>query len=674
MAFRLTEMRTVDPDWHHKFAWIALFLSFLAYPILLIRYSNANTAAFDEGMHIAAGYRYWQCGDYGINPEHPPLLKLIAAFPVRHWQVGDFAAPCGAKATSNAELLGDGYRLINGEHGDEILRRSRIATLIFPLLLLATIFFLSKAMFGPLAAGVAALLAIFEPDLTAFGPLVLTDAAVATTTLLAVAVGWSYSRKPTIPRLLLLGIALGLALASKHSAAIVPFILLAQFSVDYWMRRRDPLRPSAPKLALGWIAACLIAVTVLWGTYQFRFNALPNGRSGGLEIASQLATNGESNSFTGRTLLAVTRHHLLPESYLAGLLYVRTHSTRATYFFGKQLESGVWYYFPVAVTIKTTLPLLLLLVVSLASRSLWKRSRSQLIWPWLPVAIFLLAAVATRMNIGIRHILPIYPFLIIIASAAAAYWAERSRAAAVLCALLLVWQAASYARNFPNEVAYANEAWGGPRHLYRYLGDSNVDVGQSLYRVKDYVAAHHISNCWIAWFGMRKPEAAGLPCQSLPGPVFLEATDSALPPSAPDSFTGDVFVSATLTNYDIFPYSAFLRVTPVDVVDGSVLLFRGNFELPQISAERRAARGWWFLNHGQPEQAVTELRIAAQHAQSPGIVHSLLAWALQWSGQLDQAQLAYELAAQDFSGRPADEPARRSALQQAEALRKQIKK
>jgi hypothetical protein len=212
------------------------------------------------------------------------------------------------------------------------------------------------------------------------------------------------------------------------------------------------------------------------------------------------------------------------------------------------------------------------------------------------------------------------------------------------------------------------------RRLHRYLGDSNVDVGQSLYRIRDYVAAHHMSKCWIAWFGMRKPEAAGLPCRSLPGPAFLEATDSTLPPIAPDSFAGDVFVISTLTDDDIFPYSAFLHVTPVDVVDGSVLLFHGNFEFPQISAERRAARGWWFLNYGQSAEAVPELTAAAQHAQSPGIVHSLLAWALQWSGQLDRAQLAYEQAAQDFSGRPADESARRSALHQAEELRKQIKK
>jgi hypothetical protein len=99
--------------WRGRFAWSALCLALILYPALLWRYIGANSAVFDEGMHIAAGYRYWQCADYGINPEHPPLAKLVAAAPIRHWQLGEFTGPCGTSATSNAQLLGIGYRLMN---------------------------------------------------------------------------------------------------------------------------------------------------------------------------------------------------------------------------------------------------------------------------------------------------------------------------------------------------------------------------------------------------------------------------------------------------------------------------------------------------------------------------------------------------------------------------------
>ncbi|HTQ96921.1 MAG TPA: hypothetical protein VMH89_08945, partial [Candidatus Acidoferrum sp.] len=73
--------------WHRVFAWGAFAVVLITYPLLLSHYARASSPTFDEGMHIAAGYRYWACGDYGINPEHPPLLKLIAAAPLRHWSL-----------------------------------------------------------------------------------------------------------------------------------------------------------------------------------------------------------------------------------------------------------------------------------------------------------------------------------------------------------------------------------------------------------------------------------------------------------------------------------------------------------------------------------------------------------------------------------------------------------
>ena len=123
--------------WHAVFAWTSLAFAAIAYLVLLTVYATHTSAVFDEGMHISAGYRYWQCSDYGINPEHPPLAKLVAAWPLRHWQLGEFDSACGAKVSSNMELIGDGYRLINSPYGDQVLRRARFAVLVFPLLLLA---------------------------------------------------------------------------------------------------------------------------------------------------------------------------------------------------------------------------------------------------------------------------------------------------------------------------------------------------------------------------------------------------------------------------------------------------------------------------------------------------------------------------------------------------------
>ena len=137
---------------------------------------------------------------------------------------------------------------------------------------------------------------------------------------------------------------------------------------------------------------------------------------------------------------------------------------------------------------------------------------------------------------------------------------------------------------------------------------------------------------------------------------FSKYPASSLQPIVPDGFSGIVFVSTTLTEFDIFPYVSFRHLTPTDVVDGSTL------RLPRqlrSAADRCGTPHYARLVVSDPrrslEQAVPELAAAAQHAQSPGIAHSLLAWALQASGRLDEARIAYEQAAQDFAGRPSDE-------------------
>jgi hypothetical protein len=449
----------------------------------------------------------------------------------------------------------------------------------------------------------------------------------------------------------------------------VPFILLLQFLAHYWFTRSSTPRSWLPRLLLAWAGASAIAVALLWATYQFRYSALPN-RTQAFEIPQTLQNNGESESLFGHAILGITRFHLLPESYLAGLMYVAQNSTRPSYIFGKRYDTGVWFYFPVTILVKTPLTILLLVLLALASRQQWRKHQREMLLAIIPIAVFLLSAMSGKINLGVRHILPIYPFLIILASSAIAYYAVRSRPTTLLCGALLVFQVVSYAHSFPDEIAYANEAWGGPRHLYKFLGDSNVDWGQALYRVEDYAAAHNITDCWIAWFGVRKPSAAGLPCRLLAGPGYLEASDTELQPVLAEKFSGTIFVSDMLIDYDLYPYLYFAQRPPDDVIAGSVLVYHGSFDLPEIAAERRASRGWWYLNHGQPPLAVAELAAAEPHMAAKGGFQSLYGWALEASGQPEEALLKYQQAAADFAGKPADAQWRKAALDRVAALQK----
>ena len=654
---------------HRVFAWVAFAVALLVYPLALLHYIQANSSTFDEGMHIAAGHRYWECGDYGINPEHPPLLKLMAAAPMRAWSFDVYTAPCGAAVTNNMQLIGTGYRLMNGPLADEILDKARKMAMLFPILLLVVVFFATRAWFGPLAAGCAAILTIFEPNLTAHGPLVTTDMAVAALTFAAVFCADRYLRQPSLGRLLLLGVVLGLALASKHTAVFVPLVLLLQFAGHDWLQRSEAPVRSLWRLFAAWGTACVIAIVVLWGTYQFRYSALPL-HAQAFEIAKSLEESGQSDTLFGHAIGTIAHFHLLPESYVAGLQYVVQNSVRASYIFGARHDTGVWYYFPVTILAKTPLTILLFFVLALVTPALWRKHRETMVMAVIPIAAFLLSAMSSKINLGVRHILPIYPFLIVLAAAAMGHYAARSKLAAAACAALLVFQAASYAHSYPNEMAYANEAWGGPRNLYKYLGDSNVDWGQALYRVQDYVALHKVNDCWIAWFGARKPASNVLPCRLLAGPGYVEAVQPELEPVLPNKFSGTIFISNTLVDYDLYPYLSFLQRSPDDVIDGSVLVYHGDFDLPEIAAARRANRGWWYLNHQQAALAVAEFAAAEPYMNARGEGLSLYGWALEAAGQADQAREKYAEAAAAFAGKPADAQWRKAALARVAALTK----
>src|SRR5262249_40052750 len=253
-------------------------------------------------------------------------------------------------------------------------------------------------------------------------------------------------------------------------------------------------------------------------------------------------------------------------------------------------------------------------------------------------------------------------------AAAAAYYSQRSKLWLGLCGALIALQCVSYLRSFPNQIAYANEAWGGPAKIRLYLGDSSIDWGQSLYQVRDYTDTHDTRDCWIAWLGGENPTHAGLPCRQLASPSFIEAAQSELPDVLPERFSGTFFISNTLTNYSLFPYGYFLRHQPDEVIAGSVLVFHGDFWLPEIAAERRISRGWWFLDHQRPAEAVDEFAAPDPHPPFSGRLHGLSGWALEASGRPVEARAKYAQAAEDEAGMPAYAGSRAANLARVQAL------
>lgn len=596
-----------------QFAYLVLSMCLIALPLLRHSFVHTNSFTFDELTHIQAGYRYWQCGEFANNPEHPPLVKLIAAAPIRHWQLEGYPSPCGTRViVSRDEMDGQiALALYHSPHARELLWHARTSLIVFPLALLLAVFFAARAWLGHAAAAIAALLITCEPTLLAHGSLVTTDMAVTAMMFLAVFLGVEWARKRSWIYVFLCGIALGLAMASKHSAIVGPFICLATMLASVLMQR--VFAKDYPRLICGWLVACILAVAILWTFYGFRYDALPHETKPAYDFGQPSIYKGLQDTHTAHAIAFLARHRLLPEAYLAGLADIATFSSRPTYFFGRYYDKGFWYYFPVALAIKLTIGLLLLFAYAFFSPGVWRRHAQILVPCGIPLIVFLGFAMHGKLDIGVRHVLPILPFMVIFAAAAASDLLKHSKATAVVAVLLVGFFIFSAVRSAPQQLSYANEFFGGPDRLHRYLEDSNIDWGQSSDRLQSFLESRHLhSNCAVgAGTFFRSPSA----CTELP--FFLaDLIGPELPPVIGDTFEGTVVIQPYAAAWSS-AYIPFLNRTPDEIhAAGTILVYRGKFDFSEIAAQRRFDRGLKMLAF-QHDVAGAKAEFAAADAHCP---------------------------------------------------------
>jgi Dolichyl-phosphate-mannose-protein mannosyltransferase len=587
-------------------AYCVLLLCASVVTILHFWFMSSNSATVDELVHVESGYRYWQCGDYGVSPENPPLAKLVAAFPVRHWKLGGFAGPCGSQVTpSRGPDYGVAIRWLMSPSGPVLLWKARAAMVLFALALLGITFFSARSFFGYRVATVAAILLAFEPTLIAHGSLATIDIAFATCMLAAIWAAYEFAIKPTPARVLFLGLAMGLALASKFLALSIPLVALVVILLPL-LNGGFAWRELLSRCG-GWIAACVVAWAVIWAAYGFRYTALPHPTKPSYDFTQIFASVGQADSFWPKISWFLANHHLLPEAYIAGFATMKTFEASPAYFFGNVYPEGVWYYYPVALPIKLTIPVLVLALVAVTNRPLWRTHRLAMLTLIISALACLATVMAGRVNMGVRHALPIYTVLVLLAAAGCVALLSQSRVVAAIGIALVAFHVLSSLHSAPQQLSYANELAGGPTHLYRYLDDSNLDWGQSDAAIGNYVRLHP-GNCAIGWFG---PHRSNPPCLSLPTLPEDLFGGQGIRPLLPETFSGSIILQPTAVFWTD-AYLPFLRLKPDETfANGSVLVYRGTFDLHTLAAVRRMNRGMWmmFFAH-DPEHAAVELAAA----------------------------------------------------------------
>jgi 4-amino-4-deoxy-L-arabinose transferase-like glycosyltransferase len=631
--------------------WLAVIVLLAIQALQIVIVLHRESLTWDEGAHMYAGYRMWKNGDYGLNPEHPPLVKLLATLPVR----GDnlWVPPLKGIFFKGEAYLGGRDWLEHNDGGSQrLVFRMRLATASLAVALSLVIFVAAREWFGTTAALAALTLAVFDPNLLAHSGLVTTDVGVSLFFLMAIYSFYRYVKQPTPLRLLIAGLAAGLLLAAKHSGILIIPMLFLLIVWEIAFAHRDGRARLALRLGGAFAAIVAIGVAVLWAFYGFRFAARPAG----LQLIPSLSNYSESlTPFQKGSIWWMAHLHLLPESYLFGMVDIRVFGKGfSTYALGQWYPHTVWWYFPLVLTVKTTLGLLGLLALTafaIVTGRLGKwqdRDRIRpLVYLLLAGAVYLIVAMINGLNIGVRHILPLYPLVAILAGAGVAELASRSRRWMWVCVALIAAHIVSALSVFPNSLAYANEAWGGAWNTHKVLNDSNVDWGRQLYQVKEWEDRHPGEDCWFAYTvrPFIHPEIYGIHCHILPNGLGGAGTEP-----VPSIIHGSVLLSAAEVDGSLWPsplinpYRAFLTIKPDEEIDYGVLVYRGDIHMEATGGLSRAFLAWDKLQAHHPEEALALAEEAVKLAPGELYPEQALGDAAAALGKKDEARAAYQAA------------------------------
>jgi hypothetical protein len=478
--------------------------------VLVIAFGVARIAAtyrvfnqmYDEPAHVAAGMEWLDRGSYTYERLHPPLARVAVA-------LGPYLD--GLRSHGNRGMWREGNAILYAR--DTYWRNltlARLGVLPFFVAVVVLAFLWGRTLdAGNRWIGLAAAAALsLTPPVLAHAGLATTDMASTATITGALFALVAWLDRPTVSRSAFFGLALGLAAATKLSALVyVPAAGAAIIAVYLWRRppvHRAPLRRRAAGLGI----AAAVGLLVLTAVYRFSIGPLWQPRP-----AAALAS--ASPARRAATWLA-TRPVFPARDYLRGLRQLRSMNRegRKNYVWGKAERGGHWYFFPFAVAVKTPLPLLILAIVGGGALFVdaYRRGRWQAAAPPAAALTLLGAAMASNINIGVRHVLPLYPLLAVCAAAGiATLWRmDRRRAATrTLAVVLSAWLAIASLRAHPDYLTYFNEL-AGP-HPEQMLVDSDLDWGQDLARLADTVRARHIDRLSIIYHGSADLARHGLP-------------------------------------------------------------------------------------------------------------------------------------------------------------------
>ena len=539
----------------------------------IISYTRTS-ATWEEPIHLATGYAALMHHDYRVDPEHPPFLRMWAALPL--FATGGVVSDTSALDRTEPNvwglttLFGYSHRFLYTDNdADRLLYAGRFMIVMLGVLTGVLIFFFVREWVGFGAAAVALVFYTIEPNLAAHGTLVTTDLGLTCFLFGTVHFLWRTSRQVTVANVAGLVSCFVLAVVSKFTAIILgPIIVLLLACSMAWGRMTFRTASALIVLLVG------SAYAGIWAIYGFDY--APS------DSASWLYHYHTNRVVVQRVPLLATivgwidTHHLLPNVFSQGFLLGQAKAqARSAFLAGQFSNTGWWYYFPVAFMIKTPITAIIL---SSAGALMCLRRKSvepqRAAFVLVPVVVYMAVAMTSHINIGLRHILPVYPFMIVLAAVAVRplVASPRHLGRMLVGVLTLVWTL-EFANAYPSTLAFFNQIIGGPSQGYRYLTDSNLDWGQDLKGLKAWMDRTQVSHINLAYFGSADPGYYGINFTYLAPAPFFAPADSVGAARLP----GYVAVSATVLS-GVYGdrsgfYDSFANREPVARIGHSILVY-----------------------------------------------------------------------------------------------------
>jgi hypothetical protein len=511
--------------------------------IVSVLNAKNDSLIYDEDAHIPAAYSYLAEHDLRLNPEHPPLIKDLAAAPLLFMKLNfDTSQSFWNENPNDAQWNAGKYFLFNaGNNPNKIIFWSRLPIILISLLLGLFIFKWTRELAG-ISAGLFALtLYAFDPNILGHNHYVTTDLGIAAFMVFSFYYFIEFIKHPNWKNVFVSGLFLALMQLAKFSAVTafpVFFLIIAIYPL---IKNKKDGKPGGFKIKMKTLGKYLgkgivmfaFSLVIIWIVYYFNIYSMPVNKFPETINYYFKAEDTNIKAVYSRKILfqmndSPVFRPLAPYFFGIARVFQRVAGGNVTYFMGEISTKGFYSYFPIVFLIKEPLATLAVIFLALfislsgAFRSVFNSSKSFLsklavylrtnvvaFTLLLFIFVYSVTSIAGKLNIGFRHLFPILPFIFILTATGIFKYLKNSKnfhlkhainISLVVLGIFLLFETVS---SYPNYLSYFNQMVGGPKNGYRYVTDSNADWGQDLGRLKIFLENHpEIENIKIDYFGM----------------------------------------------------------------------------------------------------------------------------------------------------------------------------